>query len=468
MKTATTNFQKIIDFFEKYRPEELNEKFGFVVVVSPSFIAEANEVQNVTDGCLSYFQTRHFADELLKEFDGQEVTVFIDLASLRKNGFNVYIDWSAFLKKRSNRIESPKQFYILEDGSKFPADNPSYRVEHYQYIISFIGILIDACDFRPSDDRLVFIHKSTIEFEINYTSDAVDKGADGAHAILDMFKGEEHSGQKKSLLKENLYNTLYSIKESERFNHLLMNFGSFSSHLSQSFNLFVVEFSFDDIRREYEEKTRKYVAEINEVFSDVQARMLGVPAVLALAAFRFSTISEANQVFPNLIIFVAVFIYHLMMKYLIEAQEDTLSSIEREMKSQMKRFRRDYKNNERVLKLFEDNLVDRCLKQKRNLNNFRHMMRVLVVVVFGLFCTSVYQYFTKDAKPPISASHSEEKNFEHNINGGPITPKKLRVDNSVSPKELDSNQTGASSSIVQTGEIDKEDKEKEPAPSSSE
>lgn len=390
---ATADFQKIIEFFDKYNPEEINERFGFMLRVTREFIVDAKELNKATDGVLSFYTNKYISDHLLDRLDGIDVTVYIDLELLRKNGFNIYRDWNAFLRRLSNRIKCPSRFYIIEDGSRFPAEELSYRVEHYLNIIGFVDVLLESCDFRPAEDRVVFIHKTTIEFELMYSFDAVEKGADGAHAILDMFKQDEHSGQKKSLLKEHLYNTLYSVKEAERFNHLLMNFGSFSSHLSQSFNLFVIEFSFDDIRREYEEKTRKYVAEINEVFSDVQARMLGVPAVLALAAFRFSTISEANQILPNLIIFVAVYIYHLMMKYLIEAQEDTLSSIEREMKSQIKRFKKDYKKSGRILELFEDNLVMRCSRQKNNLNKFRYMMRCLVIVVFCLFGASVYQNF---------------------------------------------------------------------------
>jgi hypothetical protein len=383
------NFEEIVNFISKYPPVSDQDELSFDVLVSRSFIHDVNNVMQVDPDFLTFKREKNYAAEKLQHMIGSKITASLNLRYLRSRSFEIYADWDNFLSKTKNRIHSPDRFFIVSDSLSYPKDIDNTKIRHYLEITKFISILRENKDYQSGESRLVFLQKSNIEFEINYCVKDVDAGLDGISIFLEMFHGDEHIGQKKSLLKEALFNMLVSVNEKVRFSYLLKNFGAFSMQITQSYNLFVSEFSFDDIRREYEEKTREYVSEINKIFADVQTRMLGVPAILALAAFRFSTISEPNQFIPNFIILAAVIVYLWMMYYLIDSQEDTLKAIKREIRSQMKRFRRDYQKEGRLLNIFEDNLEDRCDTQRKRLRVFYGILGFLFLVTLTLFCFSI-------------------------------------------------------------------------------
>lgn len=405
--------ERVVGFLRKYAPVLREQGLTFDIDISKEFIKDVESISGSDYNFLSFKREKIYYSESLKHLIDEKVSVSVDVDCLQRNNLNIYLDWSSLLKKVKNRIKVPKTFFVISDGVFYPEDSDDHRIKHYLDITKFIDILFDNCDYQSSENRLVFLHKSNIEFEIDYGAEAVEAGLDGISVLLDMFRGEEHVGQKASLLKETLHGMLVSVNEKSRFTFLLENFGAFSTQLTQSYHLFVSEFSFDDVRREYEEKTREYVTEINKIFSDVQTRMLGVPAILALAAFRFSTISQPEQFFPNLIIFVAVCIYLYMMFYLIRSQEDTLQALRREIKSQMKRFRRDYQKEGRLLRIFEDKLEDRCDNQRKALRKFYWIMGVLFFLTAILFGASLYQFITNDNSILVEAdsvlSSQEEK-----------------------------------------------------------
>lgn len=393
-----SDFEEIASFIKEYRPEPGDEGLCFRVMVTDAFINRVDAVFAIVPDFLTFRLEKIHAYESLKLLKEKVISVSVDTGILQNHGLEIYEDWPSFLRKIKNRLKSPSFFYVISDDSLFPRDREEHKVRHYLDIIALVEILCDNCDFRSSDTRLVFLHKSNLEFEIDFGEPEVDAGLDGITIFQEMFKGEEHTGQKKSLLKESLYNMIANVNEKFRFKNLLNNFGSFSTQITQSYHLFVSEFSFDDVRREYEEKTREYVFEINKIFADVQTKMLGVPAILALAAFRFSTISQPNQWIPNLIILVAVLVYLHMMIYLIRSQDDTLLAIKREIKSQMKRFRKDYQKEGRLLHIFEDNLEQRCEKQRVALKNFYWVMGLLFLVTISLFVWSACKEFYSDEK----------------------------------------------------------------------
>lgn len=388
-----TDFEVFVNFQEKYPFSVNQEGVSFEVVVSEEFISDAEAVLRIDDDALSFLKDKYHGIDQIQYLLGKSVLVEVSFQSLRRRGINVYEDWSKFLANVRNKVDAPDCFIIINDGTIYPSKEESAKVRHYFDIVNFVKILRDNSDHTVGPDKLVFLHKTNIQFNIVYGEKDIEAGLDGISIVLEMFSGDEHSGQKKSLLKENLHKMLSDVKQKDRFEYLLSHFGEFSTQLTQSYQLFVSEFSFDDIRREYEEKARDYVAQINDVFSDVQTRMLGVPAILALAAFRFSTIAKPDQFWPNAIILVAVFIYVYMMFFLVKSQKDTLGAIKREIRSQMKRFRKGHKKEARRLKIFEYDLEKRCEKQQKLLTGFYWIIGGLFIVTLIIFSLSFHSTF---------------------------------------------------------------------------
>ncbi|TOH25031.1 hypothetical protein CGI85_24020, partial [Vibrio parahaemolyticus] len=140
-----------------------------------------------------------------------------------------------------------------------------------------------------------------------------------------------------------LYDFLKSVQKDRRFEYLLTHFGEFSAQVIENYDLYVSEFSFDDVRLEYQEKKRDYMLKINETFSSIQTKALGIPVSLAFVALRLSTsktgdVTEAT----NMLLFASAIVYGLMMWLLIQNQKHSLKSIETEYKGQINRLKKEY------------------------------------------------------------------------------------------------------------------------------
>ena len=182
---------------------------------------------------------------------------------------------------------------------------------------------------------------------------------------------------------------LSGIQKNARLTYLLTNFGEFSKRLSENYHLFVSEFSFDEVRKEYEESKREYLTKLNDIFSSVQTKMLGIPVSLAVASIKISPIIDANSFWSNLLLFTAVWVYSYMMFSLIKNQTHTLSSVRDEYQSQMNRLKHQYSEQYEIIKHIEHDLDKRHDFQFQSLVRFRRMIMGLLIFVSLLFLYSV-------------------------------------------------------------------------------
>ncbi|TOB59545.1 hypothetical protein CGK02_21970, partial [Vibrio parahaemolyticus] len=183
--------------------------------------------------------------------------------------------------------------------------------------------------------------------------------------------------------KTALYDFLKSVQKERRFEYLITHFGEFSAQVIENYDLYVSEFSFDDVRLEYQEKKRDYMLKINETFSSIQTKALGIPVSLAFVAIRLSTsktdsLTEAT----NMLLFVAALVYGVMMWLLIQNQKHSLKSIEIEYKGQINRLKKEYPDHhDKIILEFED-LDKRCRTQRFQLNVFLVLIIGLVLISY--------------------------------------------------------------------------------------
>lgn len=328
-------------------------------------------------------------EELNKNI-GRKAVAKIDTIDFKESGLNVYSSWTEFLSYKPNLTTVPDNFLILSDGSIFPDKEPIGKIKHYIDVCNFINLLISYSDHAHHlTDKIVqsviFLHKSRLEVLISYTPDNLGEGMDGISIVENLFDDKSHRDQKVSILKEVLYGFLINIEESKRLEYLIINFGEFSKRLNENYHLFVSEFSFDNVRQEYEESKRRYLTDLNSVFSSVQSKMIGIPISLAVASLKMSTIINETTFWTNVLLLVSIIIYSAMMFMLIKNQKHTLTAIRKEYESQMNRFKHQYAEQYDEIEEIHENLNERHKFQNSSLNWFYVMTTILIIFVFALF-----------------------------------------------------------------------------------
>lgn len=389
--------------------QDLNNAFNFSVcendfvfefINNSSSQYKLEDFHKITGFELSYLDVDNdiYIDSDISNHDEICLKAELERKDLLDSNLNVYFNWKEMLENKVNLTTSPENFLILDESIIYPDNKPKTeankktinKIEHYQEIISLLKILLVNADHKNklSNDVIedvVFLHKSRLEIPISYSEALLDEKLDGISIVKALFDEKSHKEQKKSIFKEVLHGFLINVPKKERLEHLIVYFGEFSKRYNENYQLFVSEFSFDEVRKEYEEKKRDYFTALNDVFSSVQTKMLGIPVSLALGALKMSAIIDDVTFWTNALLAFSIIIYSIMMFMLIKNQKHTLSAIKTEYDSQMTRLKHQYVEQYEEIKNIQIDLDKRHDFQKSCLNWF-------YVLTFSLFILIVSRF----------------------------------------------------------------------------
>ncbi|EOW9434109.1 hypothetical protein ACPF0Q_000648 [Vibrio cholerae] len=321
---------------------------------------------------------------------GNNYEITLSLVIFRQDGINIYASWSQFFDFNDNQSITPDSFYIISDRSKYIGQTEGLTgdLKNYLNTVTLVNILIELSDHFESGNGLnvpniVMLHKNRLEIPCKYKIDDIRSGLDGITHINNWINDNAHKDQKVSIFKTALYDFLKSVQREKRFEYLLLHFGEFTSQVTENYELYVSEFSFDDVRLEYQEKKRDYMLKINETFSSIQTKALGIPVSIAAIAMRLSTSKlDGFDKATNTLLFLAASVYGLMMLLLIQNQKHSLTSIEVEYKGQINRLKKEYpEHHDKISVEFKD-LDSRCRMQRFQLNVFLFFVFVLIAISY--------------------------------------------------------------------------------------
>ena len=366
---------------------------SFALKVEDSYIAFEVMIENQTSALIESFNIdiesiqidNHFKElNELSQHTGEKAKFQF------KKPQGIFQSWSEFLSFKPNLVQSPEAFYILDDKISYPCTEHLGYLKHYLEVISLIQLLIEHSDHADylSDhviDNLTFLHKSRIDIKLTLQKNDLKDTLDGISAINAYFEDPAHKEQKASIFKEALTSLVNTSKVEERLPYLIRHFGEFSKRFVENYQLFVSEFSFDEVRKEYEENKRDYFVKLDEILSSVQSKMLGIPISLALASFKLSSIVDSQTFWANLFLTLSIIIYCAMMVMLIKNQKHSLKALKSEFTSQMTRLKHQYSEQYDEIETMITDLNSRHKYQKNCLNWFYVMSGSLFIIVFALF-----------------------------------------------------------------------------------
>lgn len=366
----------------------------------------------------------YMPDELLR-FKGEECELVLPYNGLEDLGINIYESWASFLEVLKHRVCPPNSFFIIEDFSFLDESGQSTGglVDHYLSVCGFMQLLLDASDHVERLDEfsvrsLVFLFKNRLEIPVKYGPEVLSEKLDGFSILRDLFDENSHIDQKRNILKEALNQQCLPIHETDRLTHILNNFGLFSARVVENYHLFVTDFSFEDVRKEYEEKRRDYLLKIDEIFSSVYTKLMGIPVSLGILAVRMGGLKGFTPA-ADFFLMLAIAVYAFMMVALVKNQKHSLVALKQEFKGQLDRFRLIYTLKNDKMDEIESELNERSRFQERCLSTFFWISVLLLVFVVGLYCKQVFPEYWEIAIKGAKELLASVKVFVASLNSAP-------------------------------------------------
>ncbi|AUL98249.1 TPA: hypothetical protein I7147_01700 [Vibrio vulnificus] len=250
--------------------------------------------------------------------------------------------------------------------------NPSGEIKHYLEIAEIWKILKGCCDHTISVTEITFLYRKKLTLKSIYNPDVLKQEFDGLDRFTRILKdldNDAHKDGKAHILQNSLVGLLGHIPEKERFEFLLLNFTKFTSRFDDAYHAYVVGFSFDDLRKEHEERYREYMVKINDIVSSSLIKALMIPGALYLTATRTQSIQTSKTIahgleatIVNVGIGVAAIAICMIYWWILNNENSSLTSIKLEYSSLMGRLKDKstdaYKAIEQYVKTLDKKITD--------------------------------------------------------------------------------------------------------------
>ncbi|BBG60682.1 hypothetical protein [Providencia rustigianii] len=243
---------------------------------------------------ISKFNEKYFE----KNFN---VIIVIDLQNLRAKGISVYKDIDEAI---SLSPIAPEYFLLLSiENDKlviYPNEQSNPRIFHYIQIGKIWETLVRSADDSDANScTFLGLKKSLIT--LNYEISDLNYDLDGYTKFIKLMSTEEHSEEKRKILSNTIYYFTSNKEIKNRLKTIIEKFPTFVEKFEDNYHTFAVGFSFDKIRKEYEEKYRDYLSKVNSVLNESLTRALAIPAstVLTFSSIKSTGNDSLNQILIN-------------------------------------------------------------------------------------------------------------------------------------------------------------------------
>ena len=257
-----------------------------------------------------------------------------------RRGYYIGSNWNLLLKS-ADRILTPIKQAFFTDSNELTTSK-SFRYINYLKL-SKVCDFIDgvALPSNKTNTRTVIFER---DIDIIYTLKESDLDNDlKVDAIERLLHKDLHHEAKVALVREALVKFLKDKGSIQRFSYLITNFNAFSSDLLLSYQGYVEQYTFDKVRKEYQEKQTEYIQKVSNAYSDIGAKVLAIPAGLWLAVFKLEEASVGSFGFiKNLIILMLCILCMCYVLFHFTAQFSVLEAIESEYQSLFIRLAKEY------------------------------------------------------------------------------------------------------------------------------
>jgi len=252
-----------------------------------------------------------------------------------RGGFYIGKNWDLLLKS-ATRILTPIQQAFFTDTRELTSEDNVYFQNYLK--LSNVCQLIDKVALPATGTNV-----RTIVFERDINISYTLKHSDLEHtfstdALNRLLQEDIHHEAKTALVREALVKFLRDKGTNKRFGYLISHFNAFTSDLMLSYQSYVEQYTFDKVRKEYQEKQTEYIQKINDTYSDIGAKVLAIPAGLWLAVFKLEEAPIASFGFmKNLIILVLCILCMFYVVFHFSGQFSVLRSLKTEYSSLFER-----------------------------------------------------------------------------------------------------------------------------------
>jgi hypothetical protein len=255
----------------------------------------------------------------------------VELTAEKIHGkFFICKDWDTLLSYPQYMLEPVTAVFISNDNKLYSTEISPLKFKRYQHIAKVCQLIKQVSnDITSSQEYLIVFGQSlNINFQVNST--VLEHDID-PEPLEELLTADLHKEAKTALVREALVSFLKQQDQQYRFTHLLTHFNAFSTQLLASYEQYVSNYSFDKVRREYQEKKTEYIVKINKIFDEVATKTFAIPAGVWLAASQIQ-VAQVNTLgfYKNITFIIIVLVLGIIVCLNLFGQFSSLNALKGE------------------------------------------------------------------------------------------------------------------------------------------
>jgi hypothetical protein len=254
---------------------------------------------------------------------------------------------SGLLKAPRNRLNEPKNYFVLDCKFAKTDAEPPLEVQRYRRVLKLIGLLETVAAYLDKDaGKLVFVHGGRFEMPVKYSSKDLAAIDETATDKLLAFVGDDAFNEKKlGILEGAIRETCQPYAEPDRFQGFLANLPELAEKATHGYRVFISEFSYDKIRDSLETAKVEYAAKIHKAFTDIQTQILTIPVATVVVATQMKEATNYGYAFwVNTAVLAGVWVFAVLITFLLVNQRFTLAVLDDEITRQKDQTEKNYKD----------------------------------------------------------------------------------------------------------------------------
>lgn len=343
-----------VDIFRLLSDAELKDGYFFgKIKLNEKIVADLKVLEQTnhsTGSCEIFKNNSKISDKnfdvLSEQFFEDDITTRIDL--LASNFSEEYIicdNWNTLLAYEKNIKKCVQNIFFTDYKIYLRSDSSDSRYKNYLKLHKVYD-LVKQLMHEPDTDSNTIYYERPVRLGFTLPETALDSAIE-IDALNNLLDKDLHKEAIKCLISKEIVLLLKDIDLKKRFEHLILNLNPLVSNVLLSYQSYVENYSFDKVRREYQEKKTEYVKKINDVFDTTATKLLSVPAGLWFATSNIKPAEFGNiDYIKNVIILISSVILTVLLVLNIHGQFSILNSLKKEYTNVFERLKSKFENEE--------------------------------------------------------------------------------------------------------------------------
>jgi len=312
----------------------------------------------------------------------------IDLIEEHSTGsYIITSNWEKLLKNEDFVISARGAVLLTDDCTLLTGETGNNLFNNYQKITNVHKLITSLASESEGSNKTIFydrpisfhfiLHESDLSHDIDFD------------AITSLINKDLHKEAIVCIVCKELVNFLKDIDSKKRFSYLIQHLSSLSANILLNYKSYVDEYSFDKVRKEYNEKKTEYVERVHSIFDNAATKLLSIPAGVWFATTQITNSQLGTLEFTkNIIVLITVSILVFLLVLMLHGQFSTIRVLQDEYTQLFKRLKVDYPDEVEQIISIETDLASKAWQVELKLWLAICSSLTLAGLTLWLFCTS--------------------------------------------------------------------------------